>query len=87
LAIHLSFLSNLAQKLTSQVRSIATVTSAIAAGDLNHKIEVEVMGEMAELKQTVNGQLISQKRGLGSKDRSSVSNLPSFFFYFSSRNG
>lgn len=47
--------NQMASNLTSQVRSIATVTSAIAAGDLNHKIEVEVMGEMAELKQTVNG--------------------------------
>lgn len=45
----------MARHLTEQVRSFAEVTSAIARGDLNQKIEIEVMGEMAELKETVNG--------------------------------
>lgn len=46
----------MARHLTEQVRSFAEVTSAIARGDLNQKIEIEVMGEMAELKETVNGE-------------------------------
>ena len=41
--------------LTNQVRSIAEVTKAVAAGDLTRKIEVDVRGEIKELKETVNG--------------------------------
>jgi hypothetical protein len=40
--------------LTDQVRSIATVTTAVAKGDLTRKIEIQVEGEMATLKTTVN---------------------------------
>lgn len=40
--------------LTQQVRSIATVTTAVAKGDLSKQIEIEVEGEMATLKDTVN---------------------------------
>ncbi|KAG8961745.1 hypothetical protein FRC05_005812 [Tulasnella sp. 425] len=40
--------------LTQQVRSIATVTTAVAKGDLTQHIEIEVEGEMATLKNTVN---------------------------------
>ncbi|KAG8973287.1 hypothetical protein FRB90_009972, partial [Tulasnella sp. 427] len=40
--------------LTQQVRSIATVTTAVAKGDLSQRIEIEVEGEMATLKDTVN---------------------------------
>ncbi|KAG8927685.1 hypothetical protein FRC01_007082 [Tulasnella sp. 417] len=40
--------------LTQQVRSIATVTTAVAKGDLTQRIEIEVEGEMATLKDTVN---------------------------------
>jgi len=35
---------------TSQVRSIAAVTTAVAKGDLTQRVEVEVEGEMATLK-------------------------------------
>ncbi len=41
--------------LTNQVRSIAAVTKAVANGDLTKKIEVDVRGEILELKETVNG--------------------------------
>ncbi len=44
----------MASNLTSQVRTIATVTKAVARGDLSQKIDVDVQGEMLELKQTVN---------------------------------
>lgn len=36
--------------LTNQVRSIAGVTKAVAQGDLSKKIEVDVRGEILELK-------------------------------------
>lgn len=45
----------MAMNLTNQVRSIAEVTKAVAGGDLKKKIEVDVRGEILELKETVNG--------------------------------
>jgi HAMP domain len=39
--------------LTNQVRSIAAVTTAVAKGDLTQRVEVEVEGEMATLKVSV----------------------------------
>src|SRR5207245_2242652 len=44
----------LASNLTSQVRNIAQVTTAVARGDLPHKITVDARGEMLQLKNTVN---------------------------------
>ncbi|KDQ51728.1 hypothetical protein JAAARDRAFT_139768 [Jaapia argillacea MUCL 33604] len=44
----------MAMNLTNQVRSIAQVTKAVASGDLTKKIEVDVRGEILELKETVN---------------------------------
>lgn len=44
----------MAMNLTNQVRSIAEVTKAVANGDLTKKIEVDVRGEILELKETVN---------------------------------
>ncbi len=44
----------MAGNLTSQVRNIATVTTAVARGDLTKKITVDVQGEILELKNTVN---------------------------------
>ncbi len=44
----------LASNLTSQVRDIAQVTTAVARGDLSQKITVEVKGEILELKDTIN---------------------------------
>ncbi|OAD09248.1 hypothetical protein MUCCIDRAFT_158468 [Mucor lusitanicus CBS 277.49] len=46
--------NQMAANLTSQVRSIAEVTKAVALGDLSKKIEVESGGEISELKNTVN---------------------------------
>ena len=40
----------MAMNLTNQVRSIAEVTKAVANGDLKKKIEVDVRGEMLDLK-------------------------------------
>jgi signal transduction histidine kinase/CheY-like chemotaxis protein/HAMP domain-containing protein len=44
----------MASNLTNQVRNIADVTRAVAAGDLSKKITVEVKGEILELKNTIN---------------------------------
>src|SRR2546422_3505359 len=44
----------MAGNLTTQVRNIADVTKAVAAGDLTKKITVDVKGEVLELKNTVN---------------------------------
>src|SRR5687767_9263800 len=44
----------MAGNLTSQVRNIADVTKAVAAGDLSRKITVDVKGEILELKNTIN---------------------------------
>jgi len=44
----------MAGNLTSQVRNIAAVTTAVANGDLSKKITVDVRGEILELKNTIN---------------------------------
>src|SRR5438445_11459124 len=44
----------MAGNVTSQVRDIAQVTTAVAKGDLSQKITVDVKGEILELKNTIN---------------------------------
>jgi HAMP domain-containing protein/signal transduction histidine kinase/CheY-like chemotaxis protein len=46
--------NSMASNLTSQVRNIAEVTTAVAKGDLSRKVTVDVRGEILELKNTVN---------------------------------
>ncbi|AUX44833.1 diguanylate cyclase [Sorangium cellulosum] len=46
--------NSMASNLTAQVRNIATVTTAVAKGDLSKKITVDVKGEILELKDTIN---------------------------------
>jgi HAMP domain-containing protein/CheY-like chemotaxis protein/signal transduction histidine kinase len=46
--------NSMASNLTSQVRNIAAVTTAVANGDLSKKITVDVKGEILELKNTIN---------------------------------
>ncbi|MDP9613953.1 HAMP domain-containing protein/signal transduction histidine kinase [Streptomyces demainii] len=46
--------NSMANNLTSQVRSIAEVTTAVAKGDLSKKITVDAKGEILELVTTVN---------------------------------
>ena len=46
--------NGMASNLTSQVRNIAEVTTAVANGDLTRKITVDVKGEVLELKNTIN---------------------------------
>lgn len=44
----------MAKNLTDQVREIASVTTAVAHGDLSKKIESRAKGEIFELQQTIN---------------------------------
>ncbi|KAM7191551.1 putative histidine kinase [Naviculisporaceae sp. PSN 640] len=46
--------NGMAMNLTTQVREIAKVTTAVARGDLTKKIGVEVQGEILDLKNTIN---------------------------------
>ncbi|WP_439956697.1 HAMP domain-containing protein [Oligoflexus tunisiensis] len=46
--------NGLAANLTTQVRNIAKVTTAVAKGDLSQKITVDAKGEILELKNTIN---------------------------------
>jgi HAMP domain-containing protein len=46
--------NSMADNLTNQVREISDVTKAVASGDLTKMVEVDVMGEMLDLKMTVN---------------------------------
>ena len=56
----------MAGNLTSQVRNIAEVTTAVAAGDLSKKITVDVKGEVLELKSTINT-MVDQLRSFSSE--------------------
>jgi HAMP domain-containing protein/signal transduction histidine kinase/CheY-like chemotaxis protein len=56
----------MAGNLTSQVRNIADVTKAVAAGDLSKKITVDVKGEILELKATINT-MVDQLRSFASE--------------------
>ena len=51
--------NQMAKNLTDQVRSIATVTTAVADGDLTKKITVDAKGEILDLKMTVNSMVDS----------------------------
>src|SRR5207247_677769 len=58
----------MATNLTGQVRNIATVTTAVARGDLSRKITVDVKGEILELKETINT-MVDQLRSLAAEVR------------------
>jgi signal transduction histidine kinase/ActR/RegA family two-component response regulator/HAMP domain-containing protein len=49
--------NSMAANLTSQVRSVASVVTAVASGDLNRKLVVEAKGEVAALADTINGMI------------------------------
>ena len=53
--------NSMALSLTSQVRAIAAVSTAVTQGDLTRSIAVEAQGEVAELKDTIN-QMIANLR-------------------------
>ena len=58
--------NKMASNLTTHERNIAEVTTAVANGDLSRKIEVDVKGEILELKNTINT-MVEQLRGFASE--------------------
>ncbi len=58
--------NSMAANLTTQVRGIAEVTTAVAKGDLSRKITVDVQGEILELKNTINT-MVDQLNGFASE--------------------
>lgn len=51
----------MANNLTTQVRDIAKITTAVARGDLTQKVRAECKGEILELKSTINA-MVEQLR-------------------------
>ena len=58
--------NSMAANLTTQVRGIAEVTTAVVRGDLSRKITVDVQGEILELKNTINT-MVDQLNGFSSE--------------------
>ena len=58
--------NGLSSSLTTQVRNIADVTTAVANGDLSKKITVDVRGEVLELKETINA-MVDQLRAFAAE--------------------
>src|SRR6202007_1756304 len=56
----------MASNLTTQVRSIAGVTTAVAHGDLSQKINVDAKGEVAALAETIN-RMVDQLRSFAAE--------------------
>jgi osomolarity two-component system, sensor histidine kinase NIK1 len=52
----------MANNITVQVRTIARVTKAVARGDLTQVVDVDVEGEMLDLKVTVNSMVAQVSR-------------------------
>lgn len=53
--------NQLAENLTTQVRAINSVATAVTKGDLSHSVTVEAVGEVAVLKNNVNGMIATLK--------------------------
>jgi HAMP domain-containing protein/signal transduction histidine kinase/DNA-binding response OmpR family regulator len=58
--------NSMASNLTTQVRNIAEVTTAVARGDLSRKIAVDVKGEILQLKETINT-MVDQLNGFAAE--------------------
>ena len=52
-------MNQLAANLTTQVRSIAEVSTAVTKGDLTRSITVEAQGEVAKLKDNINEMIVN----------------------------
>lgn len=61
-----SSVNSMASNLTNQVRAIAAVTEAVAAGNLERTIDVDAKGEILALKETVNN-MVRQLRTFGAE--------------------
>jgi len=51
--------NQLASTLTSQLRAISGVSTAVASGDLTQQIQVAAMGEVADLRDNVNQMIVT----------------------------
>ncbi|HEX6969045.1 MAG TPA: ATP-binding protein, partial [Micromonosporaceae bacterium] len=51
--------NQLASTLTTQLRAISQVSTAVARGDLTQRINVEAQGEIAELKDNINQMIVT----------------------------
>ncbi|MER5832664.1 HAMP domain-containing protein [Streptomyces sp. NPDC002130] len=60
--------NELASNLTTQVRAIAEVASAVAQGDMSRSITVETQGEVAELKDNINLMVANLRETTRAKD-------------------
>ena len=60
--------NELARNLTTQVRAIAEVTSAVAQGDMSRHITVETHGEVSELKDNINLMVSNLRETTRAKD-------------------
>ena len=60
--------NELASNLTTQVRAIAEVASAVAQGDMSRSITVETQGEVAELKDNINLMVSNLRETTRAKD-------------------
>src|SRR5690606_13128568 len=58
--------NSMASNLTTQVRNIAEVTTAVARGDLSRKIAVDAQGEILQLKDTINT-MVDQLNGFAAE--------------------
>jgi HAMP domain-containing protein len=66
--------NTMAASLTSQVRDIANVTTAVARGDLSQKVSVDVRGELLDLKDNINQMVDSLNIFAGEVTRVAVAN-------------
>ncbi len=64
-------INEMAANLTNQVRNLAFVVTAVANGDLTHKITVDARGELLDLKNTVNV-MVDQLNSFGAQMTSVV---------------
>ena len=62
--------NQLAGNLTTQVRAIADVSTAVTQGDLTRSITVEAQGEVAELKDNINQMIANLARDDAARTRS-----------------
>ncbi|NTU79329.1 MAG: response regulator, partial [Chloroflexales bacterium] len=60
--------NRLAANLTTQIRTIAEIATAVTRGNLNRAIDVEAQGEVAELKDNIN-QMIANLRDTTQKNQ------------------
>src|SRR5262249_13883133 len=58
--------NSMASNLTTQVRNIAEVATAVACGDLSRKIAVGAQGEVLQLKETINT-MVDQLNGFAAE--------------------